>query len=72
MKAQILEDDAAAHQKHNQQHLSEEDKKTAAQTKNYAATLHNVIHLDQAIVKLLQDIFFKDPALACLLLLMLH
>jgi hypothetical protein len=30
----------------------------------YAATLHNIIHLDQATVKFLRDNFFKDPTLA--------
>jgi hypothetical protein len=63
-KAQILEDNAAAHQKHHQHHLIEEEKKTAAQIMKYAATLHNMIHLDQATVKFLQDNFFKDPTLA--------
>jgi hypothetical protein len=59
-----LEDDAAAHQKHHQYHLTEEEKKTAAQIMKYAATLHNMIHLDQATVEFLWDNFFKDPTLA--------
>jgi hypothetical protein len=52
-KAQILEDNAEAHQKHHQHHLTEEEKKTAAQIMKYAATLHNMIHLDQATLKFL-------------------
>jgi hypothetical protein len=62
-KALILEDNAAAHQNHYQHHLTEEEKKTAAQIKKYADTLHNVIHLDHATVKFLQDNFYKDPAI---------
>jgi hypothetical protein len=52
-KARILEDDAAAHQKHHQHHLTEEEKKTAVQIMKYAATLHNMIHLDPATVEFL-------------------
>jgi hypothetical protein len=63
-KARILEDNAAAHQKHHQHHLTQEEKKTAAQITKYAATLHNMIHLDQATVEFLRDNFFKDPTLA--------
>jgi hypothetical protein len=63
-KARILEDNAAAHQKHHQHHLTHEEKKTAAQITKYAATFHNMIHLDQATVKFLWDNFFKDPTLA--------
>ncbi len=63
-KARILENDAAAHQKHHQHHLTQEEKKTAAQIMKYAATLHNMIHLDQATAKFLWDNFFKDPTLA--------
>jgi hypothetical protein len=59
-----LEDDAAAHQKHHQYHRTEEEKKTAAQIMKYAATLHNMIHLDQATIKILWDKFFKNPTLA--------
>jgi hypothetical protein len=63
-KARILEDDAAAHQKHHRHHLTEEEKKTAAKIMKYAATLHNMIHLDQATIEFLRDNFFKDPTLA--------
>jgi hypothetical protein len=63
-KARILEDDAAAHQKHHQHHLTQEEKKTAAQITKYAATLHNMISLDQATAEFLWDNFFKDPTLA--------
>ncbi len=60
-----MEDNAAAHQKHHQNHLTQEEKKTAAQITKYAATLHNMIHLaDQATVEFLWDNFFKDPTLA--------
>jgi hypothetical protein len=62
-KAQILEDDAVAHQKHYQHHLREEEKKTAAQITKYAATLHNMIHLDQASVEFLRKKIYKDPTL---------
>jgi hypothetical protein len=64
LKAQILEDNAAAHQKHHQHHLTKEEKKTAAQIMKYAATLHNMIHLDQATNEFLRDSLFKDPSLA--------
>jgi hypothetical protein len=63
-KAQILENNAAAHQKHHQHHLTQVEKNTTAQITKYAATLHNMIHLDQATVKFLWDNFFKDPTLA--------
>ncbi len=63
-KAQILEDNAAAHQKHHQHHLTQEEKKTVAQITKYAATLHNMIHLDQATIEFFWDNFFTDPTLA--------
>jgi hypothetical protein len=41
-----------------------EEKKTAAQIMKYAATLNNMIHLDQATVEFLWYNFFKDSTLA--------
>ncbi len=61
-KARILEADAVGHQGYRKS-LNEEEK-IAARIKYYAATLHNMIDVDQATVEFLWDHFYKDPTLA--------
>ncbi len=61
-KARIMEADAVRHQQHRES--LDKDKKIAARIKHYAATLHNMIDVDQATIEFLRDHFYKDPTLA--------
>ncbi len=54
---------AAAHQTQRHQHLTEEDKKIAAQIQSFASTLYEKIDLDQPTIEFLRDHFYKDPTL---------
>ncbi len=46
------------------EHLTEEDKKIAAQIRCVAATLYEKVDLDKATVEFLREHFYKDPTLA--------
>jgi hypothetical protein len=60
-KARILEANAAGHQQYRKS--LNEDENIAMQIKYYAATLHNMIDIDQATIEFLRDHFYKDPSL---------
>ncbi len=61
-KARILKANAVGHQKYWKS--LNEDKNIATRIKYYAATLHNMIDIDQTTVEFLRDHFYKDPTLA--------
>ncbi len=61
-KARILEADAVGHQQYWKSLNKEEN--IAAWIKYYAATLHNMIDVDQATIEFLWDHFYKDLTLA--------
>ncbi len=46
------------------EHLTEEDKKIAAQIRCVAATLYEKVDLDKATVDFLREHFYKDPKLS--------
>ncbi len=45
-------------------HLTEEEKKIAAQIRTVAATLYERVDLDKPTVEFLREHFYKDPTLA--------
>jgi hypothetical protein len=63
-KAQFLHTDAAAHQSQCHQHLTEEERKIAAQIKSVAAILYETIDLDQPTIEFLTNHVSKDSTLA--------
>ena len=63
-KARIAEDDAVAHKSQRYLKSIQEEMNITAQIKQYAATLHTTIHLDQGTIEFLRDHFYKDPTLA--------
>ncbi len=46
------------------EHLTEEEKKIAAQLRSVAATLYERVDLDKPTVEFLREHFYKDPTLA--------
>jgi hypothetical protein len=46
------------------EHLTEEEKKIAAQIRSVAATLYEKVDLDKPTVEFLRKIFYKEPTLA--------
>ena len=63
-KARIAEDDAVAHKSQRYLKSIQEEMNITAQIKQYTATLHTTIHLDQGTIEFLRDHFYKDPTLA--------
>jgi hypothetical protein len=59
-KARCVE--TRAEQRH--EHLTEEEKKIAAQIRSVAATLYERVDLDKHTVEFLHEHFYKDPTLA--------
>ncbi len=50
--------------KQRREHLTEEEKKIAAQIRSVAATLYERVDLDKPTVEFLREHFYKDPTLA--------
>jgi hypothetical protein len=59
-KARLME--TKTEQRH--EHLTEEEKKIAAQIRTVAATLYDKVDLDKLTVEFLREQFYKDPTLA--------
>jgi hypothetical protein len=59
-KARLME--TRAEQRH--EHLTEKEKKIAAQIRSVAATLYEKVDLDKPTVEFLREHYYKDPMLA--------
>ncbi len=54
------------------EHLTEEEKKIAAQIRSVATTLYERVDLDKPTVEFLREHFYKDPTLDCLIFIVVQ